>query len=113
MKIRHTKTLSISRENLASLLEDAFQQGSVREDSFNNWDDMKEATKEFQDRMSHVAATITLGPDTGFPEALRDHMTKFDPHAAGYPASKIEVTLRDRHGSLNVTFDPTPSVRGA
>ena len=107
MKVRYTQDLRITQDDLASLMDDVYQKGSVNENSFQDWDEMKAAVREFEGRMLHIAATIVQGPDHGFSTALWDHMARFDPFAAGYPDNSVEVTLEDRHGKLTATFEPT------
>ena len=106
LQVRYTRDLRLTTEDVAALLEDVYRIGSVHEDSFTEQDELKSAMREFEQRVLHIALTITKGPDQGFKEALLTHMSKFDPHAVGYPENTVQVTLEDHHGKFTGVFEP-------
>ncbi len=105
-QIRHTPGFQMDQGELTDILVDAFYEGSVNEDSFPEWEDIKHVRRDFWQRMWNVAAAILNSRAEAFGKALHEHLVKFEPGLTGYPDSPVETTFSDQDGTLRVTFTP-------
>ena len=94
--IRYTPGFQMNHAELADILHDAYYDGSVNEEAFAEWDDLKHERRLFQERMDHLATGILDGKESAFKQALAnerpgqsDHVQRFDPGAMGYPESSV------------------------
>ena len=104
--IRYTPRFQMNHAELADILHDAYYDGSVNEDAFAEWEDLKHERRLFQERMDHLATGILDGRESAFKQALSDHVQRFDPGVMGYPESSVETFTKDRHGTITLVFTP-------
>ena len=104
--IRYTPGFRMDHTDLADILHDAYYDGSVNEDAFAEWEDLKHQRRLFQERMDHLATGILDGRESAFKQALSDHVQRFDPGVMGYPESSMETFTKDRHGTITMVFTP-------
>ena len=104
--IRHTPGFKMDQGELCNLLFDAYYGGSVDEDAYADWDELKYERRRFEDRMWDVATMILGDRSAAFRGALASHVQRFDPGLLGYPESPVEVNLEDRFGTMRTIFTP-------
>ena len=110
--IRYTPGFQMEHAELADILHDAYYDGSVNEEAFAEWDDLKHERRLFQERMDYLATGILDGRESAFKRALADHVQRFDPGVMGYPDSSVETFTKDRHGTITLVFTPAGPENG-
>ena len=110
--IRYTPGFRMDHADLADILYDAYYDGSVNEDAFAEWDDLKHERRLFQERMNYLATRILDGKESAFKHALSDYLQRFDPGAMGYPESSVKTVTEDRHGTITTVFTPAGPENG-
>ncbi len=110
--IRYTPGFRMDHADLADILHDAYYDGSVNEDAFAEWDDLKHEQRLFQERMNYLATRILDSKESAFKHALSDYLQRFDPGAMGYPESSVETVTGDRHGKITLLFTPAGPENG-
>ena len=104
--IRYTPGFQMNHAELADILHDAYYDGSVNEEAFAEWDDLKHERRLFQERMDYLATRILDGRESAFMQALAAHVQRFDPGVMGYPESSVETVTGDRFGTITMVFTP-------
>ena len=103
MIVLHTGEVGLDQDSLAEILFDAYQ-GSVREDEYTEWDDLKHEFRELENRMTDVATAILEGNEAGLTARMHTHAHRFDPGPFRFPEREITVTGQD--GSVRLTVSP-------
>ena len=106
VQIRYTPGFRMNHAELADILHDAYYDGSVNEDAFPEWDDLKHERRLFQERMDYLATGILDGRESAFKQALSDYLQRFDPGVIAYPEYSVETVTGDHHGTITAVFTP-------
>ena len=106
VQIRYTPGFQMDHAELADILQDAYYDGSVNEDAFAEWSDLKYERALFRERMNYLATRILEGRESAFQDALSDYIRRFDPGTMGYPESSVKTVTQDRYGTITAVFTP-------
>ena len=104
--VRHTPGLDMGHGELAEILQDAYQAGTMLDGA--GWDEVKHQAQALAERMEALAAGILGNPAEAFRMSMERHLDRFFVQGVNAPGERVETRMPHRGGTLTLAFEPGP-----